>query len=170
MSGAITCGMAYVVGIAVAVVFAALAALHLYWALGGTVGLEAAIPEVPSTDSEAPSTGSEHANDGKLIRAFQPSVAMTLLVAGLLAVVGALVCLRAGLFAPAGAHWSLQWSLAAVALILMARAVGDLRLVGFFKQIRGTRFAVLDTWLYSPLCVLLAIGLVWLVLSAGCRS
>jgi len=160
---AVTCGEAHVAGIAVAVVFAALSILHVYWAFGGTVGLEAAIPEVPSTRGE-------QASDGTLIKAFHPSVGMTLLVAGALGVAGALVCLRAGLFAPAGAHWSLQWSLAAVALILMARAVGDLRLVGFFKQIRGTRFAVLDTWLYSPLCVLLAIGLVWLVLSAGCHS
>lgn len=170
MSGAITCGMAYVVGIAVAVVFAALSVLHVYWAFGGTVGLEAAIPEVPSTGRQVPSNVRGHSNAGTMIRAFNPSTGMTLLVAGFLGVTGALVCLRAGLFAPAGAHWSLQWSLAAVALILMARAVGDLRLVGFFKQIRGTRFAVLDTWLYSPLCVLLAIGLVWLVLSAGCRS
>jgi hypothetical protein len=152
---AVTCGMAYGVGIAVAAVFAALSALHVYWALGGSFGMAAAVPEVPSTRGE-------HAGDGTLKKAFTPSAAMTLLVAVALGSVGAIVCLRAGVFAPARTHWLLRWALAAVALILMARAVGDLRLVGFFKKIRGTRFAVLDTWLYSPLCVLLAIGLAWL--------
>jgi len=147
--------MAYAVGIAVAGVFAALSALHVYWALGGTFGLAAAVPEVPSTRGK-------HAGDGTLIKAFQPSAAMTLLVAVALGGVGTLVCLRAGVFAPASSHWLLRWALGAVALILSARAVGDLRLVGFFKKIRGTRFAVLDTWLYSPLCLLLAIGLAWL--------
>ncbi len=103
------------------------------------------------------------------MRAFHPSVAVTLLVAGALAMVSALVSLRAGIFAPARAHWPLRWSLAAIALILLARAVGDLNLVGFFKQIRGTRFAMMDTWLYSPLCLVLALGVVSLALSSGCR-
>jgi len=154
--------MAYGVGSAVAGVFAALSVLHVYWALGGTVGLDGAIPELPSTRGEL-------AGEEAPRKAFRPSVAMTLLVACALGVVGALVCLRAGLFAPAMTHWPLRWVLAAIALILTARAVGDLRLVGFFKRTRGTRFAVLDTWVYSPLCVLLALGLALLALSAGCR-
>jgi hypothetical protein len=48
--------------------------------------------------------------------------------------------------------------------------VGDLKLVGFFKRIKGTRFAELDTWLYAPLCVLLALGLVLLVSTTPCRA
>jgi cytochrome c oxidase subunit IV len=162
MSGALTCGMTHGVGIAVGGVFAALSFLHVYWALGGTVGLEAAIPERPS------SLGDDAA-DRTLVKAFQPTVAITLLVAGALATVSALVSLRAGVFAPANSHWVLRWSLAGVALILIARAVGDLNLVGFFKQMRETRFALLDTWLYCPLCVVLALG-ISLLAFCGCTE
>jgi hypothetical protein len=55
-------------------------------------------------------------------------------------------------------HAVLSWLTRALALVLLLRAVGDFRLVGFFKRIRGSRFARLDTALYSPFCVLLAIG------------
>ena len=37
--------------------------------------------------------------------------------------------------------------------------MGDFRTVGFFKKVRATRFAQLDSRIYSPLCA---------VLSAGC--
>jgi hypothetical protein len=43
--------------------------------------------------------------------------------------------------------------------------VGDLRLVGFFKRVRDTRFARRDTLFYSPLS--LALGLALLGLALG---
>ena len=30
--------------------------------------------------------------------------------------------------------------------------------LGLFKRVRGSKFATLDTWVYSPLCLLLAAG------------
>jgi hypothetical protein len=39
----------------------------------------------------------------------------------------------------------------------MLRAFGNLRTFGFSKTLTGTPFADWDTWLYSPLCVLLAL-------------
>jgi uncharacterized protein DUF3995 len=45
---------------------------------------------------------------------------------------------------------------AAVAIVFMVRAIGDRRYVGFFKRVRGTRFARLDTRIYSPLCLALS--------------
>ncbi len=44
-----------------------------------------------------------------------------------------------------------------VAAVLLLRAVGDRRYVGAFKRVRGTRFARWDTWVYSPLCAVLAL-------------
>jgi hypothetical protein len=41
---------------------------------------------------------------------------------------------------------------------LLARTVGDFKYVGLFKRVRGTPFARLDTLLYSPLCLLLSLG------------
>jgi hypothetical protein len=47
-----------------------------------------------------------------------------------------------------------------VAVVLAARGVGDFRLVGLFKRVRGTRFARLDSRIYTPLCFALAAGIV----------
>ena len=52
----------------------------------------------------------------------------------------------------------LSWLSLALALGLLARAIGEFKYVGFFKRVRGSRFARLDTLIYSPLCLSLAIG------------
>ncbi len=50
---------------------------------------------------------------------------------------------------------------AGLALVLLLRAVGDFRYVGFFKSVGGTRFATMDTWCYSPVCLALSIGVAY---------
>jgi hypothetical protein len=140
-----------VVAVAIVCVFAALSLLHVYWAFGGNLGVDAAVPERP----RRPGGG----GDQQLVKAFRPSFATTLLVAGVLASVCVLVSLRAGLITPVVTHWSVRWLIIAIAFALLARAVGEFNLVGFFKRVHGSVFARLDTWLYSPLCVVLSLGL-----------
>ena len=53
-----------------------------------------------------------------------------------------------------------------VGVVLLARAVGDRRSVGFWKRERSTEFARRDTVLYSPLCLVLGLVAV-LVAVAG---
>jgi len=43
-------------------------------------------------------------------------------------------------------------------VVFGARVVGDLRWFGLFKRMKGTPFAWWDSWLYTPLCLLLALG------------
>jgi aspartyl-tRNA synthetase len=43
----------------------------------------------------------------------------------------------------------------------VGRAIGDFRLVGFFKRVRGTHFAVLDTLVFSPLCLLCGLAVLY---------
>ena len=79
-------------------------------------------------------------------------------MAGLLAVASALVLARARLalgVVPPAVSRSGTWG---VAVVLTARAVGEFNYLGFFKRRRGTRFARLDTRLYSPLALALGIG------------
>lgn len=128
-------------------IFAAISLIHVYWALGGRWAAIAAVPQVLEE-------GGSQARP-----AFQPSGWITLLVACALLMIAVLVCLRVGWWLPAVAHSSLQWVISAVALMMFARAIGDSNLVGFFKQVKGSRFARLDTWVYSPLCVVLGAGL-----------
>ena len=129
-----------IVALVVAAIFAALALLHVYWAARGLEGGSAAIPE----------------RDGKPL--FVPSRTASLVVAALLALAVPLVLQRATIgpellpeaIVPVGC-WTLSF-------VMLARAVGDFRYVGFFKRVRGTRFATLDTRYYSPLVLLLGLG------------
>jgi len=121
-------------------VFLCLALLHCYWLVGGRMGILAAIPEV----------------DGK--PAFLPSATATFVVAFGLALCALLLAAASGLVSLPVPHSVLSWFTRALALVLLLRAIGDFRLVGFFKRIRGSRFARLDTVLYSPLCLALSAG------------
>lgn len=126
----------------------ALGVLHLYWACGGRLDSDRIIPRRAAVD---PSSGAS-----RQVAAFVPSRRDTLLVAAVLIGAAALVALRAGLFADAVSHWTVQVAVIGVAVAFFARAVGDFKLVGFFKPNNGSAFARWDTWLYSPLCVVLA--------------
>ena len=121
-------------------VFAGLSLIHVYWLFGGGVGQLAAIPEI----------------DGKPV--FQPSALATLVVAIGLALCALIVAATAGVLTLPLSHTVLSWLTRALAVVLLLRAIGDFRLVGFFKRIRNSRFAHLDTAVYSPLCLVLAIG------------
>ncbi len=115
-----------------------IAALHVYWALGGSVGKSVTVPE----------------SDGEPL--FQPGPAGTMAVAlGLVAFAG-VVALHAGLIGTGSSGWT-RYGTLAVAVVFGVRAFGDLRWVGFTKRRRGTRFALWDDLLFSPLCLLLAL-------------
>jgi|SRR6185295_3164757 len=126
-----------------------LAALHVYWALGGRRGLSAALPQ------RAPGAAA----------AFIPGAPLTFGVAAILALGGMVSLGLGGWLQPqlVPDAW-LRVLGAAGAAAFGARAVGDFRLVGFFKKVRGTTFARWDTALHSPLCALLSLG--WLLLVA----
>ncbi len=87
----------------------------------------------------------------------QPGALATLAVAIALLAAAGVVATQAGLiFAGAFQPYALILSVL-LAFAFLARGVGDFRYVGFFKKVVGSRFARLDTWVFSPLCVLLAL-------------
>lgn len=95
--------------------------------------------------------------DGRPI--LQPGTASTLAVAGLLALAALLVLARAGYWPVALLpHWMVRLGAPVVAVVLIVRAIGDFRYVGFFKTVRDTPFARLDTRLFSPIALLLGMG------------
>jgi hypothetical protein len=127
-------------GVVLGCTFVALAAWHFYWAAGGRRGKRAAIPEIRD------------------VPAFAPSPYATAAVGFVLALCAVLVVAQAGLLAIIAPRPLLSWLCDALALVLLGRAVGDFRLVGFFKRVRGSDFARLDSIVYSPLCLALAAG------------
>jgi hypothetical protein len=124
-----------------ATVFALLGAIHVYWAMGprGTEG-SSAVPQV----------------DG--VAAFQPTVAGTFAVAAALFFAAGLVATTGGLLPIPMPRIILLIGCVGLGVILVGRAIGDFRLVGFFKRVTGSAFARRDTLAYSPLCLGLGVG------------
>jgi hypothetical protein len=107
----------------------------------------------------APQTGTSGAVpsvEGKPL--FVPSRTATVAVGVVLLLFAGLVAATAGIVSVGLPRVVLSWLSYGLALGLVTRAMGEFKYVGFFKRVRGSRFAMLDTWIYSPLCLLLATG------------
>jgi len=120
--------------------FCVLSLLHIGWALGPRSGRVQVLPE----------------RDGAPL--FRPGPLSTLAVAAVLFLAALLVTQRAGLgreLLPPALVAPGCWG---VSVALVLRAVGEFRYVGFFKRVRDTAFARMDTRLYSPLALLLGVG------------
>jgi len=132
--------MARAVGVLAAALLLALGALHIYWAGGGRWGTDAAIPK----------------RDGQPL--FAPGIAGTLTVAVLLWSAALVLLGRIRLWG----DWLPRWAFAAgtwtLVVVFGGRVVGDFQWFGLFKRMTGTRFAWWDTWLYVPLCALIALA------------
>lgn len=133
------------ISVFLAAAFFGLALLHLYWAAGGKWGIKHALPAI----------------DGAPL--FKPGPLATALVAVVLAGF-AIVSLLLGFESigiPALQPYATFLGFA-IGGVLVLRAIGDFRYVGFFKKVRGSGFSVYDSRLYSPFC-LIAGGLFFLL-------
>lgn len=121
-------------------VFVVLALWHFYMAAKPAASASGAVPSV----------------GGKPL--FVPSAAATVAVALLLLTLACLVAATGGIINLPVPRAALTWLSYALALGLLVRAIGDFKYVGFFKRVRGSRFATLDYFAFSPLCVLMGVG------------
>jgi hypothetical protein len=128
------------------VLFLTLSGLHVFWALSGRTYSSRVIPTV----------------DG--VPVLRPGRAATLAVAALL-LAAAVVSLWRGAWPDSGASWVPHTGILVIAGVFAARAIGDFRLVGFFKRVRGTDFARNDSLVYSPLCAAVSGLALWLALA-----
>jgi hypothetical protein len=132
--------MVSVIAIALFLIFLNISLLHFYWSFGGQWGKRAAVP-----------TKNDHTS--VIAPGFLSSfiVASGLLGFGLfnLTEVKSLDLPMPPLIKKSG-----PW---VIAIIFLARAVGDFKYIGFFKKIRHTRFGEKDTKFFSPLCLVIGI-------------
>ncbi|MEO8856630.1 MAG: DUF3995 domain-containing protein, partial [Burkholderiaceae bacterium] len=133
----------------VASVFVLLAAWHVRMALSPRTARGIAVPSLA----------------GRPL--FVPSTRATLAVAILLLVFAVLVAAAAGILAVGVPLRVLGWLCYALALGLLARAVGDFTYVGLFKRVRSSAFARLDTQIFSPLCLGLAVAVAVIAFRQG---
>ena len=98
---------------------------------------------------------------------FVPSATATVAVGVALLSFAALVAATSGFLWLGLPRYVLAWLSYGLALGLLARAIGEFKHVGFFKRNRGSRFATLDTFVYSPLCLLLSVGVAMVAAQNG---
>lgn len=126
-------------------IFLAISALHFYWAFGSLLG-----KKIKSSESVLPEV------NGKSV--FIPSTFATFVVAfGLLffakiSSFGLIKDFGLNHFSPIIPYGNLT-----IAIIFLVRAIGDFKMVGFSKKIKGTKFAKNDSKYYSPLCLLISV-------------
>jgi hypothetical protein len=141
--------MAASVALVLAGVFISIAALHISWALASGRTSSSRIGVVVPTRL-----------DGTPL--FRPGRTATLGVALLLIIAGLLVLQQGGILTLPGRAVAYRLGIWLLGAVLVLRTVGDFRYVGMFKRERRTRFAARDTRVYTPLCGVLAAGVLYL--------
>ena len=134
--------MEVLLGLSLTFVFSVLAAIHFYWAAGGQSGWYAVVPDVEGEPAAVPSRFA------------------TLTIALVLATTAAVVAASAGLVRVPVPEHMLRSLAFGLAFVVAMRGVGDFDSFGIFKTTRDTYFAEMDSLVYSPLCLVLAIGAV----------
>ena len=124
------------------------AAFHIHWAVGGRLGLSVSLPQRP---------------DGTPVMAhrlpwWRPAAGGVAL--GLIGL-ALLLLARAGHLQLPLSRELVRFGLMLVGVAFVARALIPNTYVGFFKALRTTRWAKYDTWLYSPLFLVLGLLTGW---------
>ena len=122
------------------------AAFHFYWGFGGKVGLTVSLPQ---REDGQPIV--EHS----ALAAHAVGVALVVAILTVLAYVGLVA-------SPLPFQW-LRRGIILLASVFAARALSWYKYAGLFKKVHKTRFGRYDTWLYSPLCLFVGVGLLLLL-------
>ncbi|MBJ2173783.1 DUF3995 domain-containing protein [Aureibaculum sp. A20] len=121
-------------------VFFILALIHFNWVVGGSFGFAASLPTTV--------TGERMLNPKKMDSA----------IVGLgLTAFGLFYLIKADLIDIPLPLWIFTVGSWLIPAIFLIRAIGEFKYVGFFKRIKTTDFARLDSKLFSPLCLIIAV-------------
>ena len=127
-----------VAGFVVSIIFTFLSLVHFYWAFSGNLMQEYVIPELDSK------------------KLFTPSKLMTIVVGLGLLSFAFIILGHIGVFELLYLESAFKYGTWIIAFIFLVRSIGDFKYVGFFKKIKDTKFALWDSRLYSPLCLLIS--------------
>ncbi|WP_051133805.1 DUF3995 domain-containing protein [Leptospira fainei] len=125
------------ISLSLTAIFLSLGCIHLYWVFGGNWGSDSVVPQLELEGRPA----------------FIPGVGITFLMVLVFWSMAAVILAFSGFFQTPIERKIYRWCVAAISAIFFLRAFGDFRYVGFFKKVRGTKFAYWDTRIYSPLCL-----------------
>lgn len=133
--------MAIVLSVINAFIFTIISGFHFYWAMGGKLGKDVVLP-----------------SNIKDKKALSPSQLMTVFVAFVFVGFALFYLINVHLIDFKLPELIANYGLVALAIILIIRAIGDFKYVGFFKTIKNTDFARYDTAYFSPLCLFLGLN------------
>ena len=122
------------------IILVSISLLHFYWAVGGKYGSVTVLPSKPN---------------GQLL--FKPGVLSTLVVAFGLLIFAFITLGNLSIFDPWIGLRYIHTGTWIIGFIFIARAIGDLKYIGFFKEIKNTDFARNDSRIYSPLSLTLGV-------------
>ena len=125
-----------------------IALLHFHWAFGGRWGFNKAIP---------------FKEDGNPL--FVPTNLQSGIVGFGLMLMVYIIFLKTTFTNSFLPMWVYNYGYYFLAGIFILRAIGDFKYVGFFKKVKNTPFAELDSKFYSPLCLLIGIAFIWIELN-----
>lgn len=128
------------IGLILVFIFIFLAGIHIYWGFGGKWGNDAAIPTTE--------------NNKKVIH---PKLKECMVVAIALLSLSVIVLVKSEIIAFGFPNWLLEYGLWIISILFIIRAIGEFKYVGFFKKVKTTKFAQMDTKYFSPLCLLISI-------------
>lgn len=121
-------------------IFIVLALIHFNWVIGGTWGLDQALP-----------------TDEKGEKLFTPGRFDSAIVGIGLMVFGLFYLHQTDFLNIDIPFWIKKYGAWIIPAIFLLRALGDFKYVGLFKKIKDTEFAKADTKFFSPLCLSLGI-------------
>lgn len=126
--------MNLVLSIILIITFIILSIIHFYWAFGGKMGIDKALP-----------------TDEKGKKVLNPKMLETLIVGLGLFLFAAYYFLKLDFLLdnlhPLIDHYA-GWLISSIFIL---RAIGDFNYIGFFRKVKRTEFAILDKKYYSPL-------------------
>ncbi|MCL6265256.1 DUF3995 domain-containing protein [Flagellimonas myxillae] len=126
-----------VLAIMLSVVLISLAVLHFYWSIFGIKDPAAVLPtQIESKTVKTP---------GKIMAVFVGVILLGFAFVYINKVIGYI------------SHPWLRYVSIGIALVFIIRAFGDFKYVGFFKTAKNSKFSILDTKYYSPLCLLMGV-------------
>ena len=118
---------------------------HFYWSFGGKVGSDVVLPEI---------------NKGRKV--FTPSPFATFIVACVFLLFGLVPLVASNLLSLELPYFINTFGLIGLGVLFCLRGIGEFKYLGFFKTVKGTKFAKYDQFYFSPLAFF--IGIIFFVI------
>ncbi len=129
-----------ILSILLSLILAGLGIIHFNWVIGGKFGFAESLPTKESGE-----------------RVLNPKSFDSAIVGMGLIAFAIFYVFKSGLVEYNLPEWIMKYGSWIIPMIFLLRAIGEFKYLGFFKSVKKTDFGKLDTKLFSPLCLAMAI-------------